>query len=281
MKRSVSIMMLLLSIVSGMQASTNPMYPTNRCRLGLNYENAFVFSAEKTKEDLLSGIWISGADFQNEIHQTWMFEQTGKLNIFNETTEAGIKVDERTWKVVDFEGSVFLMVSSPNNKAELHFKVNPTCNGMELQNIQTGETHSFDYTVIKSKVSNGSDITGSWICNQYPFEISQRFDQVGSFETVKGAFLNLEINTDGTYSKSFGSEIKCFTEKGQWRLSKDGKYILLIPSLTQNPKNVAMEALEIQKIKGDKLVIKTAITSTENISAFKTNTRNFQFIRCS
>lgn len=274
MKKAFLLSVLMLGLSIFMQAAVNN--DTFRCRLNSADQDTHSSIVEKSEEDLLSGIWITGSTVDNEVNQTLMFEKNGKLLVFNETTDRGIRVEEKKWKLMDFEGGVFLVMSSPAKGKEELYKISQTCDGMELKNITTGKLLSFDYSSIKSTNVSKNDLIGSWNNSQYPFEIAQRFDQPGTFEPIRGAFYNLELAENGTYVKHFGSEIKTFSEEGTWSLSKDGKYIIFNVKNGNRSSKDSMEALEISRINDTKLVVKSAINA-DNISAYTTGTKAFHF----
>ncbi len=256
-------------------AGTNDNY---RCRLVISDQDTHASIIEKSEEDLLSGIWIAGSNLENEVNQTLMFEKSGKLLVFNETTDRGILVEEKKWKLMDFEGGIFLVMSAINSGKEELYKINQTCEGMELTNINSGKLLSFDYSSIKVTDVTKTDLVGNWNNTQYPFEIAQRFDQPGTFEPIRGAFFDLELAENGSYVKRFGSEINTFIENGTWKLSKDGKYIVFNSKNGKKNTSKTLEALEISRLNGNKMVVKTAI-SVDKLSAFSTGTKSFHFTK--
>ncbi|MBL7829432.1 MAG: hypothetical protein JNK41_00280 [Saprospiraceae bacterium] len=276
MKRTLSFLIFLIGL--GFNMSAHNITGSDRCRLVNELQDTHSSIIEKSEDDLLSGIWISGESIENEVNQKLMFEKNGKLLVFNETTDKGIQVEEKKWRLMDFEGGVFLVLSGKSAGKEELYKISQTCDGMELKNINTGKLLSFDYASIKATDVKRSDITGIWTSTQYPFEIAQRFDQPGTFEPIRGAFFDIELSENGNYTKRFGSEIKTFTENGTWSISKDGKYIIFNNKSDKKSSNQPLEALEIHRLNGNKLVARSSITAA-NLSAFSTGTKSFHFTK--
>lgn len=279
MKKVLSILITLVAFSFNMNADN--IADAGRCRL-VNFKPAiFTTDIERSESDLLSGIWILGSSLESDVNQKFIFEKGGKLLIFNETTERGITVDEKKWKLVDFEGEVYLAltdVHAPKRtvKDEL-YKISQTCDGMELKHIKSGKMMVFDYKTLKQAGISQRDVAGEWMTTQYPFDIAQRFDQPGTFEPVRGAFVKLDLNEDGSYTKSFGGEVKTFTENGTWSLSRDGKYIVLSKDRKKFGES-NLEAIEIQKLNSDKLVVRSSIHA-ESLTSYTTGTKLFYFTR--
>ncbi|MCC6689658.1 MAG: hypothetical protein IT268_11475 [Saprospiraceae bacterium] len=275
MKKTLSILIMMIAFVFNMNAES--MNDIGRCRLINMQPVDYSSNIEKSEADLLSGIWILGSNPDSDVNQKFIFEKNGKLFIFNETTERGITVDEKKWRLMDFEGEVYLVFEGNSKGKDELFRMNQTCDGMELKNAKTGKLMAFEYKSLKQSAINKSELVGNWTTTQYPFEIAQRFDQPGTFEPVRGAFVSLDLNDNGSYTRSYGGEVKSFSEHGTWTLSRDGKYIVLASSNRKFGEN-NLQAIEIQKLNNNKLVVRSAI-SANNLTAYTTGTKLFHFAK--
>ncbi len=282
MKKSTLTLVTMIALISSLLA--NPNTSINRCRIEMMDKDTYTSMVNKNEEDLLSGIWTSSALMGSEETQTLLFDKSGSMLVLSTTFDQGITVNQKNWRVMDFDGKPFLVISEMNKSKEELYQLTPTCDGIELMNVASGKQLKYNYTSIAQKGDRNQltkDLIGKWESTNYPFEIAKDFSQCGSFVPVQGAYFSIELNKDGSFTKTFGSDLQKYTQAGKWEISKDGKFVIFKTNNINGKKikTTQLEGMEIERYNGNKLHAKGAIATKDNTTLFCTNTKTFSFTR--
>jgi hypothetical protein len=282
MKKSTLTLVTMIALISSLLA--NPNTSINRCRIELMDKDTYTSIVTRNEEDLLSGIWTSSTMIGSEETQTLLFDKSGSMMVLSSTFDKGITVYQKSWRVMDYDGKAFLVISETNKSKEELYQLTQTCEGIELMNVANGKQFRYNYSSIGQKTDRNQlskELVGTWSSSNYPFEIAQNVNQCGSFIPVQGAYFSIELNKDGSYTKTFGSDLQKYTQSGKWEISKDGKFVIFKTNNINGKKlkNTQLEAMEIERYNGNKLHAKGAIATKDNTTLFCTNTKTFSFTR--
>ena len=282
MKKSTLTLVTMITLICSVLAT--PTNNINRCRIEMMDKDTYASITNRNEEDLLSGIWTSNTLMGSGESQTLLFDKSGSVMILSSSFDNGISVNQKNWKVMDFDGKAFLVMSDTHKSKEELFQLNQTCEGIELVNVATGKVLKFNYNAINlenDKTILAKQLVGKWESTNYPFEIAKNFNQCGSFVPVNGAFFGLELKEDGSFKRTFGGELQKYSQTGTWEVSKDGKY-LVFKTTHQNGiklKSQSLDGMEIERFNGNKLHAKAALSTKDNSTVFCTNTKTFSFTR--
>lgn len=282
MKKSTLTLVTMIALISSLLA--NPNTSINRCRIELMDKDTYTSIVTRNEEDLLSGIWTSSTMIGAEETQTLLFDKSGSMMVLSSTFDKGITVNQKSWRVMDYDGKAFLVISETNKSKEELYQLTQTCEGIELMNVANGKQFRYNYSSIGQKTDRNQlskELVGTWSSSTYPFEIAQNVTQCGSFIPVQGAYFSIELNKDGSYTKTFGSDLQKYIQSGKWEISKDGKFVIFKTNNINGKKlkNTQLEAMEIERYNGNKLHAKGAIVTKDNTTLFCTNTKTFSFTR--
>ena len=282
MKKSTLTLVTMITLICSVLAT--PTNNINRCRIEMMDKDTYASIINRNEEDLLSGIWTSNTLMGSGESQTLLFDKSGIVMILSSSFDNGISVSQKNWKVMDFDGKAFLVMSEISKSKEELYQLNQTCEGIELVNVATGKVLKFNYNAINienDKTKLAKQLVGKWESTNYPFEIAKNFNQCGSFIPVNGAFFSIELKEDGSFKRTFGGELQKYNQTGTWEVSKDGKY-LVFKTTHQNGiklKSHSLDGMEIERFNGNKLHAKAALSTKDNTTIFCTNTKTFSFTR--
>jgi hypothetical protein len=261
--------------------------PEERCREIIKVAEMSPDVVSNVKADLVSGKWIveqellGTSQFQSS-NTSLYFYNYGMADLLSTDSENGIQLITYLWRIEKFGEEPFLVLTSKEDRSEKLFKVEQTCKGINLTNAVSGDKTSMVFQKIK-EASELNDIrfnlTGSWDCMTYPFDITSDTETCGTFEKMNGAFLSYELNEDGTYSKKLGTTHMEVEEKGFWEVSEDGKYIIFHAAKRGNAEEVfATYVAEVSHLNYGEMVLKQALHGTGDFDTlFCTDIKTFFF----
>jgi hypothetical protein len=261
--------------------------PEERCREIIKVAEMSPDVVSNVKADLVSGKWIveqellGTSQFQSS-NTSLYFYNYGMADLLSTDSENGIQLITYLWRIEKFGEEPFLVLTSKEDRSEKLFKVEQTCKGINLTNAVSGDKTSMVFQKIK-EASELNDIrfnlTGSWDCLTYPFDITSDTETCGTFEKMNGAFLSYELNEDGTYSKKLGTTHMEVEEKGFWEVSEDGKYIIFHAAKRGNAEEVfATYVAEVSHLNYGEMVLKQALHGTGDFDTlFCTDIKTFFF----
>ncbi len=236
---------------------------------------------------LQDGTWFHN-NLENEtLHLTdktfYQFLDFGMVDIITESKDGNISLHHMFWTVENTSTGFDLILTDPPTMENFTIPLK----SLDYNRILMGneqETQLVLSTPVSTNNALKNDIqtalTGAWEMNTYPFDIATSIDQCGAFEAMKGSYFNLDLNEDGTYTKSFGSLMVNLEETGIWEVSNDGNYILFHAVGNNNAENVyATKLAKIKKMDNDQIIIRQALDAPGSYfeDMFCTITKDFVF----
>ena len=189
------------------------------------------------------------------------------------------------WTVHQFGTSVFLILENLKNDVEKLYKITQHCEGITLEDSNSGELIMFEYAPRKHSSSYElmtRQLTGTWKNSYYPYDIAKSFDHCGTFEEMNGAFLEYEFMSDGRFIRRIGSDMIEIIESGYYEVSMDGHYITLQFMVDNNPDMLyATSVLEVESISDGRFSIIQTIETIDFQDFFCTALKKFTFDKSS
>ncbi|MCB0663445.1 MAG: hypothetical protein KDC24_11940 [Saprospiraceae bacterium] len=277
----------LLTLSSFTQSFAGNYSPEERCREILKVPTISPDVVSNVKADLISGKWmveqelLGSSQFQSS-NTNLYFYNYGMADLVSTDPQTGIQLITYLWRVEKFGEEPFLVLTSKEGRSEKLFKVEQTCKGINLTNAVSGEKTTMVFQKIKEeKELNGIkfNLTGSWDCMTYPFDITTNTETCGTFEKMEGAYLKYEMKEDGTYTKNLGTDQMDVEEKGFWEVSEDGQYIIFHAAKRGNAEEIfATYVAQVSHLNYGEMVLKQALHGTgEFDTLFCTDIKTFFF----
>lgn len=261
--------------------ATNPTTtPDTGCRKFTFQNNNELSQADKFRLDLQNGTWVQrGQDSKTAVYQ---FHDYGLVDVLTSGADQSADFKSLYWTVEVFENQAFLLLSGGAGISSQLFKLEQTCTGMNLSNSATAETtdltfQPFANAKILDKIR--FSLSGKWTSITYPFDLTDNLEKCGTFESIKGAFLEYEFKENGTYSKKMGAEHLQIEEQGYWEVSADGKYLIMHGVGYTNPEQIyATTVAELSYVNPGELVLTQALhVSGDFETIFCTEIKSFYF----
>ncbi len=236
-------------------ASQLPTHDNFRCRSTYEEIDPSLSLAEQVREDLTSGLWLdkSGDDFVQEMIS---FEPSGQAEWIKESRHQLYQKESATWNLIERDSDLLLIIRR-RSQQPLIYSVAPDCEGIVLTNQDNQEVLTYAYVRPEAahKLNDlRQDLVGKWE-NMLP-QVTLR--AIGNPEipnvTLKGVRVIFDFKADGRFHKSIISKDEVtYEENGRWELSKDGKYIYL--HCTDSENGPVTQAVKIKFFDMDELVL--------------------------
>lgn len=230
-------------------------------------------TVQLVEHDLVNGNWTGftpGGENNN-----YLFTEEGLLQIIS-TNRAGHKAYRSTfWRVAEFDGQPFLVVSDDNRKEKL-LKVDQTCEGLTLQDVVNKEVFSLEYHPLRASAKR--NLTKAYMIGEWTNVSAMEVE--GNPSHAKGAFLQFQFSTYGTYSCYYGNNSKKVVENGTWEISKDNQFLLLHVADGDNleaTKNT--QVIRIAQVDDHGLVLEQVMKTSDVNEFFGATNKTFAFIR--
>lgn len=172
---------------------------------------------DQIRHDLANGMWIDGQAQEPAV--VFAFDDQGAATMMARNYAGRYLTRHFDWKVETIYSTPVLVLRNADGKTL--FRIQPTCQGLELSNLETGERWSLDYVPVANTAETRRWLIGEWANAAYSYE---DVDLPGGQGPL---FLHYRFNADGTYHKSLGSGDALVEEAGQWEVSRDGHFLLL------------------------------------------------------
>ena len=88
---------------------------------------------------------------------------------------------------------------------------------------------------VKEDTVTKTVLAGEWVFTGFSYDIIDNIHGCGDFVTANGAYLTLDFNENGTYTKTYGNDNNEITESGEWKISEDNKTLNLYPNELDAP----------------------------------------------
>lgn len=276
MKSSVQAVLLL--------ALTTPLLsseiPETNCREFIKIEEGLSLS-EIAELDLMQGIWVK-KDENLQTEMTFKFQKSGSVDIISKSLKSAAVFTHAHWRVEEQNGKAVLVWEEHNEKDKL-LGIDQTCDGIILTDFVADKSYELTF-MPEEKASKinfiRQSLFGGWSNASYPFDISKEESDCGTFQPIKGAFLEYDFKNDGTYTKKWGSSKLEFTETGRWEISADGNYLMFrAESKDKSHESEKTYLAKIKMLDMDKVVLAQALESPGFEDLFCTKHKDFLFVR--
>lgn len=277
----------LLTLPPLTQTFADNYSPEERCREIIKVAEQSPDVVSKVKADLISGKWmveqkLLGTSQMQSSNTSLYFYDYGMADLVSMHPQNSIQLITYLWRVEKFGEEAFLVLTSKEGRSEKLFKVEQTCKGINLTNAVNGDKTSMVFQRIKEAAELNDiryNLTGSWDCMTYPFDITTDTETCGTFEKMDGAYLAYQLNEDGTYTKNLGTTHMDVEENGFWEVSEDGKYIIFHAAKRGNAEEVfATYVAEVSHLNYGEMVLKQALHGTGDFDTlFCTDIKTFFF----
>ncbi len=234
--------------------------PNSSCTFGLN-EN--LTASTQLIRALPDGQWRG--ELRNGEKVVLQFYASGQAEWFTFGRKGLHHHQAYRWAVLPFTAAqAALELADRNSGSTLQFTVKTNCQSIEL--TEKGgplflelfhEPNDNEETLSRMKKL----LTGKWENTTYPFDLP----------SIDGAYLKYSFQNNGQFSRSLGSSSQALQEQGQWKLSKDGKHLIL------NFENGLTALAEVKYLEMDELVLKHVLSCEDK--SFTTALKDFFFNR--
>ncbi len=223
MKASALVTLLFLIASSWLAEPTH----AGNCRDHVLYRNKDLSAAQLVKQDLLSGVWTY-IDSEGKLN-TLQFLDYGIAEILiSDKGQKTVYVD-LMWRVEEFDGAGFLILTNKDMKDFSLLKVSQNCEGMIWTNVTSREVTALKYEPPANlghlnKVK--SNLFGEWSSITNPLDDTKLTGSTTP-DFDEGAYLNYSFEADDTFTCQYGNNTSNNVESGTWKLSPDGKFLIL------------------------------------------------------
>lgn len=271
--KKILLLSIRLSLCLILSLTTFITSPLSACECPIFDFNENLSEGDKVRSNLATGFWVKKSDARTQ--QTFIqFHESGRVDWILSSKNEGTNCKFDKWNLDYVNQTPVLILKNTTTAVEKQFTLKRICEGIILKNQATDAAFVLQHqceiqtAVIKStKIS----LAGNWSNATYPYDITKNKYAAGTRKAMKGAFLKICFQPNGTYLKKYGSEKINLIEKGEWEISKDGQFVFLH---YQNKTSVA----KIQHLDLDEMVLEWQLTNPENTD-FSTVQKSFAFIR--
>lgn len=255
--------------------------PETGCRkISFDLYNKELTLADRFRLDLENGTWLQ--EVTDIKKATYQFHDYGLVDVLTVTADKQVDFKSLSWKVEILDNLPFLVLSDGASTQRVLFQLEQTCKGMNLKNVfNSTSTELVFQPVYNSKVLNKIKfaLSGKWTSITYPFDLTDDLQKCGTFESMKGAYLEYEFRPDGTFEKRMGADHLQMEEQGYWELSADGQYLIMHGVSYENPEKIyATTVAELSHVNPGELVLTQALhVSGDFDTLFCTEIKSFYF----
>lgn len=218
----------------------------------LNCRDAFVQSTDISQKarisaDLIGGIWQIESTAEGTIGEI-IFHEFGVADEILPDEEGGKTLKQVQWTLEEYNNAIFLVISHRGDAHQTNlYRLAQTCEGMDLTDVGSLRRLQLRYEGKKlASIKNLSQyLTGEWITDTYPFDLTNSVDDCGTFKPMDDAFLQMSFRMDGTYARSIGNRGYTLRETGFWDIADDGRYLLMH---VQNPQGTGIVRTDVAEI---------------------------------
>ena len=279
MRKIILVTFFILMMVSALFTSVSAMDYIEKCRLNEQFVELGTLK-EQVEYDLQNGMWT--IDYENGSHQL-QFHEYGLVDVYATNQNGHISHYSKLWRVEEFSGSAFLVLTSQFKGIEQLYKVQATCEGLILSDMAK---EGNELTVRHEDEKEAEYITGlynlligEWVSTTYPFDILTDGGFCGTQEKMEGVELNLQFESDGTYEMHLDDAANAYLEQGIWNISKDGAYILFHVTKNSNPESTTTTRMAKLSWLEDGMIGMEQSLISEKSAAFCTKWKSFSFAK--
>lgn len=255
--KTLATISLTLFLYLSMWASGQPAPPASfGCRLTFSAPSSALTAVEQVRLDLVSGTWQceTVSVYATSMH-VLQFGENGYAYWLTGEGGAPGECLRYSWTLVEEKGKVYLYLR--NKQTERAFSLESTCEGLNLQEQGTATVLAFRFQQAISTDSLArivKQLTGKWEHSPTAPDIFVEEGLCATREQAISAVFRYSFRPDGTFSKGLHSDELGIDliDEGRWRLSGDGKYLLLERFEADAP---YVETIQIKYLNLDELVL--------------------------
>ncbi len=215
--------------------------------------------SDQIEKDLVSGVWVEETTAASGDYME--FDASGHAMLMEANGDFTYRVSRYSWGIEAGNEHPLLVFFDDQEQETLLFRIDPTCAGIQLTDLNTGEKASYAYQSADASQANAvkAALTGEWRNTRANLTLSSPDCGTDGAVEIDKASILLEFHADGTFIKV----IRCLTkdirfeERGQWEVAADGKKVLLHVPVSGG--QMITQALRIKHIELDELVVETPL----------------------
>ena len=278
MKMIIPTVLLVLSGLSTQATPVTMEMSGADCRESGIYDNLNLSYALKVENDLQDGVWTTSQN--KETANVYRFQDDGILEIIQADASGEPRYESYMWRIEEYNNQAFLVLTTSDFKHELLYQTLPNCQGMVLVDpvsidqvnlIYNPDTASADQRQINKRLA------GVWENASYPYDLTNNFDDCGTFEPIDGAYLQYQFKSDGTFTKRFGSHLMQLEESGIYEIVGEGQYILFHTATSDG--NYTHHVARIKYIDYGELVLEQTLESEDFAQFFCSSLKSISFVQ--
>lgn len=170
---------------------------------------------------LPSGIWETEKTQENQT--TLHFYSSGELDWFTFASSEIATFESFRWEIQDHLNGPILYVS--NHEKALSFELSGDCYYLQLDGQDEALSFGLNHkAAIPKKNQNAKlfQLQGNWENNSRPIAVNNSREKNNS-----SAYLKYRFMPNGQFEKRLSNNKSSLKKAGQWRLTKDGKHIIM------------------------------------------------------
>ena len=254
--------------------------PTGLCR---QYDLQGEFASEKARfaADLTQGNWVLESERLDGGSGRMIFHDFGMADEIIRGEGGDFSYNRVLWTIEVYNNTHFLVVTHLDQERNTNlYKMDVHCKGIDLTDAASRELIYLKYDGAKGNTVNAKAhyLTGAWMNVDYPFEVTDDITNCGTFETMKGAYMQISFWENGTFVRDYGNAGKTVSMRGYWDITPDGRYLLLHYRNAEKEASHTVVA-ELLETEGGTLSIMQKNEPTDGDDFFCTPTRKFTFER--
>ncbi|MBV6427240.1 MAG: hypothetical protein KIPDCIKN_01755 [Haliscomenobacter sp.] len=255
--KTLATISLTLFLYLSMWASGQPAPPpSSGCRLTFSAPSSALTAIEQVRLDLVSGTWQceNVSVYATSMH-ILQFGENGYAYWLTGEGGAPGECLRYSWTLAEEKGQLYLYLR--NKQTHRTFTLESTCEGLNLQEQGSATLLAFRFQQAISTDSLArviKQLTGKWEHSPLAPDIFVEEGLCATREQAISAVFRYSFRPDGTFSKGLHSDELGIDliDEGRWRLSGDGKYLLLERFEADAP---YVETIQIKYLNLDELVL--------------------------
>lgn len=273
--------MILFTLMMSLSMTVSAHLPEVACR---EFIAQGQFASEKARlaADLTGGIWQLQTQRLGDAEGQLIFHDFGMADEILTHADGTMSYDRLHWTVESYNGAVFLVVTQTGAEGRTNlYRMTPTCEGMDLVDAASLERIRLIHRggKIKAIANMAHYLTGAWVATEYPFDIARDMDDCGTFEPIRGAFLQYSFWSNGTFVREWGNAGITYREQGFWDVTADGDYLLLHVAGTDGQTILRTDVSRIEGMGNGTFDIRQSLESGNSSDQYCTQVKTFGFRR--
>ncbi|MBI5914889.1 MAG: hypothetical protein HY842_05890 [Bacteroidetes bacterium] len=236
MKRSAFFVFLSLFVIAHF-ATASPAVEISDCRKTVLNTDLGLTTAQIVRTDLESGLW--SLPFADGGEQVYLFKDSGMTDILQQDANGQTIFNTMFWRVEEFDGRAFLVLTESPRKSEKLYRVKQTCEGIVLTDVFSQAETLLKYQPFANHIRVNTlkaNLIGEWT----------------NVSRATGTFGCLKFKADGTFSVKSGL---LNHESGVWEVTPDAQYLLLHLTAAQSGAVTKTIVVKVEQVDGHGLTV--------------------------